>query len=397
MDPHFRVSSTAGGLAAVLGIGLVLLFFLAFSTSAPGGAPLGPTFVLPFLLFGGVVAGVAVLLALSRPNAAVPPTRLSPGGPSLASGGRWSIAEPDRLIAVPNRSHRLHVTFVPAEDFQAVGVRASVKAVETWWTRESTTDANGNASSKRVKHRQTLLELPLPVSGPAAYGAGRAVEWDLAFDLDGVAPSSGGDRDLLACEWQLDVSIDRPLRSDARFSQPVLVTQPRDRLNAGVVDEPQFSRYEEVTASDGNVQVDFRVLPTPLDLAAPASVDVRVANANPAIVGRAVRLEIYVRSKVTARGGEAREQVVWSARHALSTLPSGVTDLHFDVPAINLAWPDMDLPHGWMRGAMRLVVDIPAGPDVRVGRDLCLCLDKPGLPSTGSTPLAGDPSGDPAA
>jgi hypothetical protein len=66
-------------------------------------------------------------------------------------------------------------------------------------------------------------------------------------------------------------------------------------------------------------------------------------------------------------------------------LPSGETDLHFEIPAINLAWPDVDLPHGWMRGAMRLILDVPSKADVRVGRDLCLCLDKPRQPATATT------------
>jgi hypothetical protein len=39
----------------------------------------------------------------------------------------------------------------------------------------------------------------------------------------------------------------------------------------------------------------------------------------------------------------------------------------------------MDLPHGRLRGKLRLVVDTGGFRDMVVERDLCLCLNKPGL------------------
>jgi hypothetical protein len=122
--------------------------------------------------------------------------------------------------------------------------------------------------------------------------------------------------------------------------------------------------------------VASRVRPAPLDLAAPASVDLVVTNGGSPITGRAIRLEIYARTKVTVAKGASGEVTIWQAAHDISTLPAGETDLHFDVPAINLPRPDMDLPHGWTRGAMRLVIDIAGMPDKRLSRDLALCLNK---------------------
>jgi hypothetical protein len=382
MDPRFR--PTGGAIRLILFIGLIVVFLPAmFGGAALLGVPVDVGWLvgweLNVVFFLGLFFAVVILIINARKVSTAPPHFLSPGPATQASGGIWSVADPGQLIAVPNGSNRIHVTFVPGEDFERARTRAVVKAVEAWEATDTATKANERRS-------QTLIELPLSLASPHSYRSGQAVDWDLAFDLDGRAPSSCGDPGLLGCQWALDISIDGPGGANARFSQPILVTQPRSRVNSGVLDQPEFSRFEEASASTGPVRVDFRVSPAPLDLAAPAVADLRVFNGGVPRGCQAVRLEIYVRVKVTIEPVLAFDWVIWCEVRPVSTpLPSGETDLHFEIPAINLAWPDVDLPHGWMRGAMRLILDVPSKADVRVGRDLCLCLDKPRQPATATT------------
>jgi hypothetical protein len=378
MDPRFRLKGA--GVRIILAVLLFTLLPAALTVvaSALSGAPpdVGGLvdMELHIVFYLGLFLAVVIVLANLTKAPAAPLQLLSPGPAKVASGGVWSVADASHLIVTPSGSHRMHVTFVPSEDFEEARTRAVIKAVEAW---EATGEDTKKGRRIDEQRRQTLVELPLTLASPDSYRRGQTVEWDLAFDLDGRAPSSCGDPGLLGCQWTLDISIDGPGVANARFSQPILVTQPRARVNAGVLDQPQFSRYEEVSGSTGQLRVDFRVSPAPLDLAAPAVADLRVVNSGVPVVCRGVRLEIYVRVEVTLQPPLTANRLIWSADRPMSTLPSGETDLHFEIPAINRAWPDVDLPHGWMRGAMRLIVDAPSKADVRVGRDLCLCLDRP--------------------
>jgi hypothetical protein len=45
------------------------------------------------------------------------------------------------------------------------------------------------------------------------------------------------------------------------LGQPILVTQPRERVNSRVMEIAQLSRYEQASGSAGPVRVDFRFRP----------------------------------------------------------------------------------------------------------------------------------------
>jgi len=360
----------------VLAIGIcAVLFGAMFAFSVELGA--GSSLVGPMLALAGIAVIGGIGASLSSGNRVLPrPDRLAADGDRVATGGSWVIADPRQLILEPNTSQRIDVAYVPDRDFTAAAVRAVVRATETWWTNKNSAETPGSSRSGRVKHTRTIEEVPVRVSGPTEYRSGRRVDWGLEFDLDGLAPSSCGDPEVLACSWELAVSIDRPMGADVRLVQPILVTQPRDRVNAGLMDEPLLSRFEEAVTVEGALRVAFCVRPAPLDLAAPASVDLVVTNGGQPITARAIRLEIYARTKVTVSKGASGEVTIWRATHDISTIPAGETNLHFEVPAINLPRPDTDLPDGWTRGAMRLVIDIAGMPDRRLSRDLALCLNK---------------------
>ena len=376
-DRTFRVSLVTPRL--ILGAGFMLLLFGGALTSElwvpllwPGtqvkseGDP-----VTAVIVVGGFCALVVALLIMRKaPPPPIP--ALSPGRPTVASGGIWSIADPSQLIAAPNGSARVHVTFVPGADFEATGIKAAIKAVETWVAAQ---DEHAQRRGIRSDGIQTVIELPLALTGPASYRAGQPVDWDVEFTLDGRVPPSCGDIDHLGCRWTLDISIDGS--GGARLVQPILVTQPRDRVNSGAMGMAQFSRFEMASGSAGPIRVDFRVSPAPLDLAAPAVADVTLSNSGAAIACKGIRLEIWAQLKVTVTPAFTMQQILWAGSRTGPCLPPGESLIHFEIPAINRTWPDVDLQHGWMRGLMRLVVDIPSRRDICVERDLALCLDKP--------------------
>jgi hypothetical protein len=373
-DRTFRVSWLNPRL--ILGCGFCLLVLAApIALAALNGVDVTQGWhpdgiVMAILVFGALL----VLAQVARQMVPAPLPSLSAGPPTVAGGGTWSVADPSQLIAVPNGPVRIHVTFVPSQDFEATGIKAAVRAVETW---VATQDQRAEETGQRTNGIQTLVELPLALTGPASYRKGQPAEWDVAFDLDGQAPPTCGDIEDLGCQWALEISIDGAAGTGARFVQPILVTQPRERVNSGAMEMPEFSRYEMASGSTGPIRVDFRVSPAPLDLAAPAVADVTISNSGLPIVCKEIRLEIWAQVKVTVEPALATQQILWSDSRAASPLPSGESYLRFQIPAINRTWPDVDLPHGWMRGAMKLVVDRPSELDISVERDLCLCLDKP--------------------
>lgn len=352
--------------------------------SQPGMPDVGPLVVAIGLLLTTVLALVlVVILRLVRQGRRIVAgatgawdlrraalgTVVAPSTPLTATGGNWRVIDGATLVVAPGDLHRMKIAYTPDESSIAAYVRALLRARETWWTLSGDPDADS------VQRSRTIMEVPAEISVPSSYEKGRTIVWDVQFTLGEDVPSTSGDWHTLSCDWMLVVSVNRPAHPDPTFEQPIIVTQPRDRLNAGVVDESEFSRYEEVTGISGAVRVDFRVHPTPLDLAAPGVVELLVTNSGPPIVGREVRLEVRVNAMGT--GAKSGGWAIWQTSEPISHLPSGPTELRFDIPAINRPCPDVDLLHGRLRGKLRFVVDIPNLPDITVERDLCLCLDKP--------------------
>jgi hypothetical protein len=300
-----------------------------------------------------------------------PATALTPGPRVAESGGYWLVADASHLIAVPGSLHRIHVVYTPdytAEAFAPAAVRAVLRARETWC------DPGVVPSDLRVNrfpHSRTLMEIPAQAGESLAGGP---VSWDLGFAVPGTVPPTCGRIETLACDWLLAISVDRPNMPVAILEQPIIMAQPRDRLMAGG-EQSLWSRFEEASGVSGALTVDFRVRPVPLDLAGPATAELLVSNGGPLIRAREVRLELLVQA--TGQDAASDGWVIWQASKAIVELRAGQTRLPFEIPAVNLPCPDADLPHGQLRGKLRLVVDRAYLPDLAVERDLCLCLDKP--------------------
>jgi hypothetical protein len=304
-----------------------------------------------------------------------PATSLLAGSPVTASGGSWLVADQTQLIASPNSLHRIHVAYRP--DYTGVETSAASRARAVLRARETWCDPGVVPSRMQVNqfpHSRTLMEVSAEASAPAL--TGETVAWDLDFAIPGTVPPTCGRIETLACDWVLAISVERPNLPAAILEQPIIMTQPRDRLMADEEGQSQWGRFEDVTSVSGAVRVDFRVRPAPLDLAAPATAELLVTNEGELIPGQEVRLEVRVQA--TGKKAASEDWVVWQASQPVGELPSGQTRLSFEIPAVNLPCPDADLPHGQLRGRLRFVLDRPHLPDLVVERDLCLCLDKPG-------------------
>jgi hypothetical protein len=342
-------------------------------------------FLLPALLpLAGAAALAGYWVLRMRPETGAASSLPFPGTARVATGGVWEVVDPHHLIAEPGTRHVMRVSFTPDSTFIASSIRAVMRATEAWWDERP--GYAGEQGRERIRRVGQLAELPSHLDGPLSFEAGKTETWDLVFNLDDDAPSSGGDPEFVSCEWAVEFTVARRLRFDAVFVQPVFVAQPSARLNAGAIEESELSRAAESTASSGSISITFAAHPTPLDLAAPARIELSIRNGGVPVSGNGVRLEVYVRGR--SYTGESREWIVWSETRHLSPLPLGVTQLRYEMPAINEPIPDMDLQHGWYRGALRFIVDIPYGPDIVVGRDLSLSFDKPAVPPVPATPQA---------
>ncbi len=333
------------------------------------------------VLFAGVVAVWAVAMAVltrQRRWDSIRRERVSEAhaaSPAIGPGGVWIVPDEMQFAAVPGGTYIVRLRYSSDRndpDFTArVTARAVLTARETWWDPGGVPDG---VRATRFPHTGTLMEIPALSARGKPERAGLS-SWEFEFALDGDVPPSCGRMETLACDWRLSVRLACPGLPDAVFEHPVLVAQPRDRLMAGVVTEALDARSGESTSEAGPLRVDCAVTPVPLDLAAPGQAVLAVTNAGPAIPATELRLEVRV--DVSGDRGASDSWTIWQDTRATTELPAGVTRLAFQIPAIGVACPDADLPHGRLRGKLRLVVNRPYQRDLEVERNLCLCLEKP--------------------
>jgi hypothetical protein len=295
--------------------------------------------------------------------------------PTELSGGAWA-ATLDPAVLLPSRDARMAVTFTPARDITSRGVRASLVGTETYRYRQTETTAGPNGATTRTVERTATAEVgrvETELAGPGTLAAGERVRWDWTLHVPDLGPATF-EGEVLRCDWELRVTVDRPMARDAELVLPVRVAQPTALLTAGVVDAGQYALYEEAPANVDAHPAQIRLEPVPLDIALPFRGTVTLETPEPVPV-QEVRLELRVHARVTVHGGMEEEITV--AQGHLQTDGAafgGPLASHPFIADAPGAWlPTVDLPHGVARASFHVILAKAWARDIHYVRDVALC------------------------
>lgn len=291
--------------------------------------------------------------------------------PTEASGGSWTV-EADPAVLLPSRPATFSVRFRPDRDIEARGVRAVVRAVETYQYRRTQQTGKTTTVVTHTDHDE-VVRTEFTLAGESTLRGGEDVTWELSSSLDHLAPATFEGSDVLRCDWTLEISVDRAWAGDARCVVPLRVAQPTALLRAGVVETGQYGLFEEAPVNVDAHPAQIALDPVPLSVAHPFSGVFRLQTAE-IIEVQEVRLELRVRTECTERGGLDDELVV--ARGRLDT-PTGqfggpFAEHPFSAPAPGAWTPSVDLRHGRARARFHVILARAWKPDIHYVRDVAL-------------------------
>ncbi len=295
--------------------------------------------------------------------------------PTKLSGGAWAATlEPPVLL--PSRDAHLVVTFTPAREVKTRGVRGALIGTETYRYRQTETTAGPNGATTRTVERTGTAEVgrvEAQLAGPGVLAAGQPLRWEWSVHVPDLGPATF-EGEVLRCDWELRVTVDRPMARDAELVLPVRVAQPAALLSAGVVDAGEYALFEEAPANVDAHPAQISLEPVPLDIGAPFRGSVTLETPVPVPV-QEVRLELRVHARVTVHGGMEEEITVaqghLQADGGMFGGPLAAHPFTADAPG---AWlPTVDLPHGTARAAFHVILAKAWARDVHYVRDVALC------------------------
>ncbi len=288
-----------------------------------------------------------------------------------ASGGEWAL-ELDPPILLPGRPVRADIRYRPAADHDVRGVRAVLRAEETFQYRRNESTGKTTRVVTRTGH-DVVARLEATLAGPTAFRAGEEATWHVTFDVPPLGPATFEGSDVLRCNWTLEVSCDVPWRGDDRMVAPVRVAQPTALLRAGVVAAGQYSLFEDAPVNVDAYPAQVRLEPVPLSVAHPFTGELRVETAEPIEV-QEVRLELRVHARCTERSGLEDELLIASGRLDTPTGTFGgpFASHPFTAVAPGVWTPTIDLRHGRARARFHVILALSWRPDIHYVRDVAL-------------------------
>jgi Arrestin (or S-antigen), N-terminal domain len=295
--------------------------------------------------------------------------------PGKTTGGRWSVSvEPEVLL--PSRDARIAVSLVPDRTLKTRGVRAALIGTERYRYRktETTPSGRGAMTTRTVEVTGTaeVGRVEVDLAGPGSLPAGKEARWEWSVHVPDLGPATF-EAEVLRCEWELRVTVDRPMASDAELRVPVRVAQPTALLDAGVVDVGEYGLFDEAPVNVDAHPAQLRLQPVPICVTEPFSGAVTLETESPVSV-QEVRLELRVHARVTVSGGMEEEIVVSHGRLEAQdgTFGGPLATHRFSADAPGAWLPTIDLPHGQARAAFHVILARAWARDVHYVRDVAL-------------------------
>jgi hypothetical protein len=276
----------------------------------------------------------------------------------------------DTQLLLPGRLTAGTLSITADGPFEARGLVAALVAVEHWQHEESSTDGQGNTTTRTVTSTDELVREPVQLSGPIQLAAGETRRFSFEMPVPPLGPASL-DAKVAGLTWTFEAKLDRPGLPDSRIEIPVIVVQPVALLRAGVVHVGEFALYPEAAAGKDDLTAAITLDPLPLCSGAPFRGSVILRSAETRRL-QEIRAEIRVKVEATVSRGKDETITAWSAVIAPSAEVQGERTLQFDgtLPATPL--PTIELPHGKASAQFHLILATAWARDPHLVRDVTI-------------------------
>ena len=284
-------------------------------------------------------------------------------------GVAWDVSLDTQLL-LPGRLTAGALSITADGPFEARGLFAALVAVEHWQHEESSTDGQGNTTTRTVTSTDELVREPVQLSGPIQLAAGETRRFPFEMPVPPLGPASL-DAKVAGLTWTFEAKLERPSWPDSRIEIPVVVVQPVALLRAGVVHVGEFALYPEAAAGKDDLTAAITLDPLPLCSGAPFRGSVILRSAETRRL-QEIRAEIRVKVEATVSRGKDETITAWSAVIAPSAEVQGERTLQFDgtLPATPL--PTIELPHGKASAQFHLILATAWARDPHLVRDVTI-------------------------
>ena len=284
-------------------------------------------------------------------------------------GVAWRLdLDTDRLV--PGRLTAGTVSITADDPTDARGLVVALVAVEHWQHEETTTDAQGNTSTRTVTSTDELRREPVALAGPLRLEAGETRTFPFQMPVPPLGPASL-QATVAGLTWTFEAKLDRPGRPDSRVEVPVRVVLPVALLRAGVVHVGEFALYPAADAGRDDLTAAITLDPLPLCSGAPfrGSVILRSAAARRL---QEIRAEIRVQVNATVASGKHETITAWAAVLVPSAEVQGERTIAFDGVLADTPLPTIELPHGKAAAQFHLILATAWARDPHLVRDVTI-------------------------
>jgi hypothetical protein len=294
---------------------------------------------------------------------------MSPSWQSSSHGASWQVTlDTDRLL--PGRLIAGTIVITAHDPVDARGLVAALVAVEHWQHDETTTDGQGNTSTRTVTSRQELRREPVQVSGPIGLTGGETRTFAIEMPVPPLGPASL-DATVAGLTWSFEAKLDQPGRPDSRIEEAVRVVQPVALLRAGVVHVGEFALYPEADAGHDDLTAAIKLDPLPLCAGAPFRGEV-ILRSVAARKLQEIRAEIRVKVEATVSSGKEETITPWAAILVPALEFQGERILQIEGALADAALPTIELPHGKASASFHLILATAWARDPHLVRDVTI-------------------------
>jgi hypothetical protein len=294
---------------------------------------------------------------------------MSPSWRHSSQGIDWEVAlDRDRLI--PGRLTAGTIKVTATGDFQARGLVAALIGVEHWQHQETTTNAQGQTSTRTVTTTRELSREPVQVSGPLQLAPGEARTFTFEMPVPPLGPASL-EATVAGLTWTFEAKLDRPGWPDSGIEIPVVIVQPVALLRAGVVNVGEFALYPEADAGRDDLTAAITLDPLPLCSGSPfrGSVILRTAELRKL---QEIRAEIRVHVEATVSSGKDETITAWEAIIVPAVEVQGERVIQFEGRLPDTPLPTIELPHGKASAAFHVILATAWARDPHLVRDVAI-------------------------
>jgi hypothetical protein len=284
-------------------------------------------------------------------------------------GVAWHLdLESDRLL--PGRLVRGRLTATADGPFEARRLVATFVAVEHWQHEETTTNAQGQTSTRTVTSRSELVREPVELSGPLHLDAGETRSFDLQMPVPPLGPATL-EATVAGSTWTFEAKLDRPGWPDSLIEVPVRILQPVALLRAGVVHVGEFALYPEADAGRDDLTAAITLDPLPLCSGAPFRCEVILRSAEARRL-QEIRAEVRVKVEATVPSGKDETITAWAGVVAEPCDVQGERVLRFQDVLSDQSLPTIELPHGQSSAQFHLILATAWARDPHLVRDVTI-------------------------